>query len=133
MRFSISKEQFAKILSTTENALNLVGYIPMISAISGAVRLTGSKLQMLGGLLGTLYYLLKGSYAKSKKLHSFQNCRLSIEQILHGVLNLCRGMIEVVPFLSLVLCLPYDRFLKRRFKYSNEDVEDIDEDVIDIS
>lgn len=132
MKFSISKEQFAKILSTAENALNLVGYIPMISALSGAIRLAGAKVQMLGGVLATVFLLLKGIYGKSFKAHNFQKCRLAIEQILHGAFNFCRALVELVPFLSLFLCLPYDRLLHRRLKYTYEESEILEEDVIDI-
>lgn len=133
MKWTISKEQLAKTLATTEEALNLVGYIPMVSVLSATIRSLGAKCQMIAGFSSAIFFFFCGFYRKNSKFKHFQRCRLSIEQALHGVFNFCRSLIEFVPFLSLVTCLPYDKFLRKRFRYVHErDLDREDPEIIDI-
>jgi hypothetical protein len=114
----ISQNQLEKTLVRAEEVLNLVGYIPLVSLLSAAVRSFGGMLQIILGLIfATVSFLAK---APSRKSNHFRNCRLSIHHVLHGFFNIVRAKIEAVPFLSLITCLPYDRILKKRFRYSIE-------------
>ncbi|MBI2809786.1 MAG: hypothetical protein HYX67_02990 [Candidatus Melainabacteria bacterium] len=112
-----TQEQIARSLSKAEEALNLLGYIPMVSIASAAVRTLGGKLQALGGLCYAVWNFFKMRPFRAK---------MGLEYLFHGVCNIVRAMIEAVPFLSLATCLPYDRVFKKRFKYSGEDSEIID-------
>lgn len=118
----ITQWQLEKTLAKAEEALNLVGYIPLLSVISASVRSVGGKLQALGGLLFALGCFGLGWFSPHhKKRKLFQLCRNGIEYLIHGLLNIFRSIFEAIPFLSLVTCLPYDRVLQKRFKYSLEE------------
>jgi hypothetical protein len=114
-----TREQIARTLAKGEEALNLLGYIPMISIVSAALRTLGGKLQAIGGLFFAAWHFFK--------IKPYQ-AKMGLEYFLHGVFNIVRALIEAVPFLSLVTCLPYDRIFKKRFKYAGEN-----SDIIDIS
>lgn len=126
MAFTLTKEQLAKTLAKGEEALNLIGYIPMISILSAAVRTLGGKLQALLGLSLAVFSLIAGIMASKGKIRHFLNFRTSIEHFLHGLFNMLRAVIEAVPFLSLITCLPYDRVFNKRFKYTGEDFDVIE-------
>lgn len=123
----ISQDQLEKILARAEEALNLVGYIPLVSILSATVRSLGGMLQVLLGAIFAVGHFLDGYF--SKKAQSLYKSRLCIHYLFHGIFNVLRAKIEAVPFLSLLICLPYDRLFRKRFKYPVETRED----VIDIS
>ena len=125
----ITKEQLAKTLAKGEEALNLIGYIPMISILSAALRTLAGKLQAVLGIGIAIFSLIAGFKSPRNKIRHFLNFRISIEHFLHGVCNILRAMFEAVPFLSLVTCLPYDRLFKKRFKYTYEDSDIIEVEV----
>lgn len=124
MTFLLTKEKMIKILAKSETALNLIGYIPVISSMSGLVRMVGGKIQALIGFFVAAFSLFT-AFKSVNKFRALLIFRIGLEHLLHGICNLIRGSIETVPLLSLVLCLPYDHLLKKRFKYSSED-EDLD-------
>ncbi len=122
----ISKDQLEKALAKAEAALNLVGYIPMISLLSAAVRSFGGFLQLVLGLCLAIVYFFKLRLSNSRKVECFFHFKTGFAHVLHGICNIVRAKIEAVPFLSLVTCLPYDRLLKKRFKYGIETCPDIE-------
>jgi hypothetical protein len=127
----ISQIQLEKTLARAEEALNLVGYIPLVSILSATVRSMGGMLQALLGIAFALGYFFAGHIFKKAK--ALQKSRLSTHYLFHGLLNIIRAKIEAVPFLSLITCLPYDRLLKKRFKYPVENLPEEDEMEVDIS
>lgn len=133
-RLNISKDHFEKILSQAEQALNLIGYIPFISAFSGAIRSTGGCFQFLSGLCLSAYFFCVLAFAKTKNIKHLFYLKTSFSHALHGIANIIRAKIEIVPFLSLILCLPYDRLFQKRFKYAAENLPnvEIDDEVIDV-
>jgi hypothetical protein len=135
MARTITKEQLARTLAKGEEALNLIGYIPMISILSAALRTFGGKLQALIGLCFAIFSLIMGLKSSKGKICHFLNFRMGLEHFLHGLFNMLRALFEAVPFLSLVTCLPYDRVLKKRFKYTYEDsnVIEVEAEEIDSS
>lgn len=129
-RWSITQEILAKTFAKGEAALNLIGYIPMVSTLSAGVRMLGGKLQVVIGFCFGIYSLAVGIKSSRGKIRHFVNFRTCVEHFVHGILNMLRALIEAVPFLSLILCLPYDHFFKKRFKYALEDSDVIDVEVI---
>jgi len=125
----ISQAQLEKTLARAEEALNLVGYIPLVSMLSAAVRSMGGMLQVVLSCIFALGNFVAGHLVKKPKL--IQKSKLCVHHLFHGLFNLLRAKIEAVPFLSLVTCLPYDRLLKKRFQYPTENRHD--DDVIEIS
>ncbi len=115
-----TQEQIHKTFAKAEEILNLVGYVPLVSLLSAAVRTIGGKLQLLLGLVFALGCFMMGLTAPLRKKKHFQNARWSIGHALHGLLNILRALIESVPFLSLITCFPYDRIFKIRIRYSLE-------------
>ncbi len=128
----ISKNQLEKSLAKAEEALNVIGYIPMISKLSAAVRSFGGILQLLIGLCFVIVYFFTLKFSNSRKIERFFHFKTSLAHVLHGVCNIIRAKIEAVPFLSLVVCLPYDRILKKRFKYAIESRPDIEAEAEEI-
>lgn len=131
-RFNISRQQLEKTLARGEESLNLIGYIPVISSMSAAVRALGGKLQALIGFGFAVYSLIAGLKSSRGKIRHFLNFSASLSHFLHGLANMLRAAIEAVPFLSLVTCLPYDRFFHKRFKYALEDSDIIEVDAEEI-
>ena len=115
-----TQEQVHKSLAKAEEVLNLVGYIPLVSLLSATVRTLGGKLQILLGLVFAIGCFMAGLTAPLRKKKHFQNAKWSIGHAFHGLLNIVRALIESVPFLSLITCLPYDRIFKIRMRYSLE-------------
>jgi hypothetical protein len=134
MKKFISKQHLEMLLVKAEEALNLVGYIPVISAFSGAVRSVGGIVQIIFGLLFALAHFLKIRFLKAPNIRSILGIKDGLAHGFHGLANFIRAKIELVPFLSLFTCLPYDRILNKRFKYASESIPEVveDPDVIDI-
>lgn len=118
----LTQIQLDKTLAKAEEALNLVGYIPLVSLLSATLRSLGGMLQTLLSLIFAAVNFVAGFI--SKKPRHFRNFRLSVHYIFHGIFNIIRAKIEAVPCLSLITCLPYDRLLKKRFKYPSENHSD---------
>lgn len=127
-----TKDQLEKSLAKAEEALNLIGYIPMISLLSAAVRSSGGILQLLLGLCFAIVSFFKLRFSNSRNFKFFFHFKTGFAHMLHGVCNIVRAKIEAIPFLSLVVCLPYDRLLKKRFKYGIETCPDIAADAEEI-
>ncbi|MBS0604457.1 MAG: hypothetical protein JSS60_05395 [Verrucomicrobia bacterium] len=122
----ISKDQLERTLARLEEAFNLIGYIPFMSVLSATVRAIGGKAQALLGLCFAIGYFCLLGFTETRKIKHFFHLKSSFSQILHGICNIVRAAIEAVPFLGLVVCLPYDRLLKKRFKYDVENCTDIE-------
>ena len=98
---------------------NILGYIPIVSSISGAFRCLLGKFEILGGLIFGTAKALVGiltSNERAKQAH-FSEAGFLFSYILHGFLNILRGLVEMIPLLGLILCLPYDRLFLVRFRY----------------
>lgn len=130
----LSKDKFERTLARGEESLNLVGYIPFISIASASVRSLGGLLQFTLGLCFTIGYFCAFSYSKPRQIKHFLHLKTSFAYALHGAANFFRAKIEAIPFLSLIVCLPYDRYFKKRFKYAIENLpeREVEADIIEI-
>ncbi len=122
----ISKDYLERLLSKAERILNFIGYIPVISTFSARIRSAGGILQMVLGLLLAAYYFLRLRFSGARNIKHVFHLKASICHIPHGLCNVIRAEIESIPFLSLVICLPYDHLYKKRFKYDVENSPDIE-------
>lgn len=130
----ISKDKFERTLARGEEALNLVGYIPFVSIASASLRSLGGILQFTCGFCFAIGYFCAFAYSKPRKIKHFLYLKTSFGYALHGAANFFRAKIEAIPFLSLILCLPYDRYFKKRFKYAIENLAEteIESETIEI-
>lgn len=132
MRKLISKNIIEKALAKAEEALNLIGYVPMISLISAGIRFFGGVVQLITGICFALVYFFFLKCVGASKMKHFVLFKTSLSHALHGICNMFRSKIEAVPFLSLIICLPYDRLLKKRFKYEAELFQESEDDAQEI-
>lgn len=118
-------ERLNQTLSLFEKELNLLGYIPVVSTFSGAVRITYGKLEVIAGLASSIFWSAKGigdtlTGDDKEAEKSLDNSIYSINYSLHGAANIFRGSIEIIPFIGNALTLIYDASepLDRTFDYS---------------
>ncbi len=126
----ISKDHIEYTLVKAEEVLNLVGYIPMISLITAAIRSFGGMLQLILGACFAAYYFFLLKFFKTGKIQHLFHLKTGLSHVAHGFCNVMRAKIEAIPFLSLIICLPYDRLFRKRFKYSMEKYQEGEEIII---
>ena len=107
-------DTFTQILITIEDFFNRAGYWPIISSITGSLRIVfgffvaviGFKL-MVGSIVGVIF---ANTFA-TKKLTAtcFKFARHSVRVMTNGRLNVLRGSVEVVPFFGNAAVWLYDR------------------------
>lgn len=108
-------------LSQFEKALNVAGYIPIVSSVSGAVRVLYGKIEVVAAVGTAAISALKALFSDARGSKEwFGRSVMALDYALHGVANIVRGYIEMVPFLGLALCLPYDHCLEERVTYPTE-------------
>jgi hypothetical protein len=111
-----------KVLSTFERGLNAGGYIPILSTFSGALRIKYGQIEVIGSIVAAALTAIAALFNPSKEARE-QGLNRATEILTtyacHGIANIFRGVIEAIPFLSFVTCLPYD-LLGNRFAYPHE-------------
>lgn len=107
------------ICARTEHVLNKTGWIPFVSWVSGGIRLVAGKIMVIAGLVMASFYFFKGIFVNDPSLG--EHARHYAGYAIHGMGNMCRGLVEMIPFVNLV-CLVYDAFVGR-FSYSQEIME----------
>jgi hypothetical protein len=109
-----------KTLNSFEEALNIAGYVPVVSSLSGLVRISLGELEIVGSIVAAALIATRSFFfvnASDRERESNKAFEIFIDYSLHGCANIIRGIIERIPFASLVTCLPYDRLLQGRFVY----------------
>jgi hypothetical protein len=110
-----------RTLASVEHGLNIAGYIPLfgVSTVSGMIRIAYGKLEIIGGVATSAIMGLAALF-KSGERERERGLREAFETFgnysCHGLANIARGVIEAIPFLSLITCLPYD-LMGYRFTY----------------
>ncbi|MEI6242148.1 MAG: hypothetical protein WCP39_01945 [Chlamydiota bacterium] len=92
-----------------EKVLNIFGYIPIVSSISGPIRAIMGKIQVIACAVLAVLAFLTGREAMAWR------CVICF---VHGVANYFRGNIETIPVIGNIACLVYD--VLGRFSYSGE-------------
>lgn len=86
--------------AVTERALNSCGYVPVLSTLTGALRLVAGLVQT--AVASTFSFLLL--LAKRPLLSTRYGFIAT-----HGLANVCRGFVEMVPLLGNMFCYTHDR------------------------
>lgn len=106
-----------------EEVLNVMGYVPMISTASGAVRRIYAMVQIITGV-ALLIITALGSYFNNNK--HLQELRHRFKgQIMNGLGNLTRATVEMVPFFGNITTMIYDNVMGCRQVYVSEGFEEI--------
>lgn len=113
-------EDFADDAMTQfENAMNVAGYVPILSTISGGLRMTYGNIEVVGAIVAAAFLAIQALFTSDSSAKSDlfnQSGKVLVKYSLHGFANCIRSVFESVPFLSLVTCLPYD-LMGNRFSY----------------
>ena len=102
-----------------EHLFNKIGWIPYASWVSGSLRIAVGKIMVIAGLAMAAYKFLKGVFSNNPALA--EEAGQFAGYALHGIGNICRGFVEIFPFVNLT-ALFYDAFVGR-FCYSSEILE----------
>ena len=95
-----------KNFSNAEEFFNFVGSIPIVGIISGTLRVTAGKVQIVaaiisGSVLAASSIILDVLHLNYKKKEIEYLSRYCFEHALHGCLNVARGMTEAATSASI--------------------------------
>lgn len=102
---SIEFDQMNQLLTSFEKGLNVVGYVPIVSTISGSVRLAYGKLEAIVAIAAIAFHFMAGLIGIEG---SAEKLRAAVPYVLHGFANMGRGLVEILPFINLT-CYLYDQ------------------------
>lgn len=114
--------QLDKTLGVFEKGLNYAGYVPLVSTFSGELRINYGQIEIIGGIIAgalTAIAALFNPNEEERKQGLNKAVEIIINYSLHGMANIFRGVIEMIPFLSWFTCLPYD-LAGHRYTYQYE-------------
>ena len=97
-----------------ETTFNKFGYFPIVSTVSGSIRILGGKVEVITGLALSAIAILRIFQNKDNRTRQIHH---GAELALHGGANILRGMVESIPFFGNAGCLIYDD--SNRFEYSS--------------
>lgn len=115
--YDLCDEHFANI----EKELNFYGHIPFVSSVSGPLRVFVGLVQVISSVVKAPFELIADFYGRSERMnqsrfnHTFRN----VIYIAHGVANVLRGCVEVLPFQGNLYTILYD-VCKFRLVYPTE-------------
>jgi len=98
-----------KALIRAERALNMCGYIPVVSSFTGAFRVVAAVIQLLVAALFALLLTLVRCAALSRRCWNIS---------ANGLANIFRGAVEKIPLAGNLACYLYDR--NGRVQYLSE-------------
>ena len=118
--FLKNEQQLNTDLNTLEKGLDIAGYIPFVSTISGAIRAIVGKIQLIAaGIFAAPYLIFYLTNERSSKIPTrIEHCRdFSKKHFENGLANLYRGLVESVPFWGNAATFSYDMNGCKRFQY----------------
>lgn len=125
MDTTINHANVQKSLATFEEGLNLAGYVPIVSMVSGGfVRVIFGKMEVIAGLaLAAINYATAHfEDDESKKTRLYEEAQVCLLYAAHGVANIARGAVEAFTLVGNILTIVYDRVVKARFNYAHEEL-----------
>ncbi|GEM_PF-2985369 len=111
-------------LACFEEGLNIAGYVPLfgLCITAGALRIQYGKTLVCTSIALAALVAVASIFTRNSEMRhaGFKLAsKLFTVYSLHGLANICRGFIEIFPYLSLITCLPYD-MTNNRLKYPTE-------------
>jgi hypothetical protein len=117
--YSSTQERLHKYLNKFEICLNVAGYIPGFNFISGSARFLEGIIQIISNISLAIFNSI-GSFlsidSNSSKLKIF-NSYVNIEYSFHGLANITRAFIELIPVVGGFSCIVYDHLFDHRYEY----------------
>lgn len=109
-----TQEAVERVLYAIEQGLNVAGYIPVVSNISGPIRIAFGLTEMIGGLAAGIFMTAKGLLTGKDRQEKLNHVKYTTDFIhlpsfCHGMTNIGRGIIEQVPVLGNLSTFLYDR------------------------
>jgi hypothetical protein len=104
-----------KFHSEVEKKLNTVGYVPIVSIISGSARFLFGSLFLIIDVSVVVFCSIADAFNTHPNTYGFRALKHSA-YIFHDLTNMSRGVIEIPPFLGNAITLIYD-LSERRFAY----------------
>lgn len=99
----ISVYDFNAQLNEFEKGLNVLGYIPVLGSVTGIFRMAMGTIVLITGVaLEVLGQQLVRTNPESKMME------IGINYQDNGNANITRGLLELLPGMSICFCLPYD-------------------------
>jgi hypothetical protein len=96
-------------LPLIEEAFDYFGYIPIVSTISGGLRIQFGNLEMIAGIA---FSVLAGLAFIFTRKEEFRKGSVStLDFVVHGAVNVCRGFIECHRYFNLI-CALHDYFVR---------------------
>ncbi len=114
-------EPIDHILESTERLMNVAGYLPFLSAASGALRSSMGVAILVTSIFLVTINVLKMTFAPrgicstGEEQHKIIR---SLDLAAHGVANIFRGLFESHMVGSAIFCFVYDRIY--RMQHNNE-------------
>jgi hypothetical protein len=96
-------------LPFVEKCLDFAGYVPIVSTISGGIRINYGIAEIVAGLAFAIFNAVLFLYSQDEKFR--RDCIQSLDFVIHGVVNVARGHIECLRWVNLV-CLIHDVFVR---------------------
>ncbi len=89
---------------------NPIGYIPVVGTLSGLVRASYGTLQGTVASIGLVVEPILGALSSNRadSIRHYDAMGACLEHQIHGLLNVTRGTVELVPFLPWLVCVPLD-------------------------
>jgi hypothetical protein len=105
-------------LADFEHTLNTLGYIPVVSTISGAGRIGYGSVESVAGSTACAFkscqYFITGSPEHRNEAAAYY------WYAVHGQMNINRGVIEMIPFFGNAATFLYDKGARLRANYTYE-------------
>lgn len=114
----VSTNHLNNILGKTEHAFNVLGWVPVLSSASGAIRIIAGKVQLVAALALAFFQKISGLIFQKKSYIELSNH--SFDYVKHGIANICRGYLETIPLIGNVSLFVYDLLPDSRMKYEEE-------------
>ena len=95
-----------------EKTLNVLGYIPIISSGSGAVRVISSLMTLISSAVKIPLCAIADLFQKNPKGYTFR-IQKHIAYIGHSWANIFRGVVEIAVGFGNILTFAYDRLAGR--------------------
>lgn len=102
--------QLDRNLTAFETGLNYAGYVPIVSSCTAVVRAIFGTVEIICGVATAAIFAFRALLVEgaAQRKEEWDKAYQAIRYGFHGYANIVRAFFEIVPFVSLVTCLPFD-------------------------